>query len=89
MTPQEQADREERTRQARDVAAADTVDRARQAEKDMRRRDQVGSGEEPSPLRGAPRSPYRDDDLDEGRLLESLMRALRARASRRPMDLRS
>jgi hypothetical protein len=84
-----QADREERTRQARDVAAADTVDRARQAEKDMRRRDQVGSGEEPSPLRGAPRSPYRDDDLDEGRLLESLMRALRARASRRPMDLRS
>jgi hypothetical protein len=89
MTPQEQADREERTRQARDVAAADTVRRARQREEDMGSRGQVGSGEEPSPLRGAPRSPYRDDDLDEGRLLESLMRALRARASRRPMDLRS
>jgi hypothetical protein len=89
MTPKQQADREERTRQARDVAAADTVRRARQREEDMGSRGQVGSGEEPSPLRGAPRSPYRDDDLDEGRLLESLMRALRARASRRPMDLRS
>ena len=62
--------------------------RARQAEEDTRSGGQVGSAEVPS-LFGATRSPYSDDELDEGRLLESLMRALRARASRRPMDLRS
>ena len=88
MTPEEQADRETRRRQARDAAAADTVRRARQAEEDTRSGGQVGSAEVPS-LFGATRSPYSDDELDEGRLLESLMRALRARASRRPMDLRS
>lgn len=88
MTDEAQADREARRRQARDAAAADTVRRARQAEEDTRSRGQVGSAEVPS-LYGATRSPYSDDELDEGRLLESLMRALRARASRRPMDLRS